>query len=250
MKNTKLKSSKLTSFLTGKGFYIAICLSIAVVSATAYFVINATRNNLTEQNNINMSVDTGSNEWAFSGTEVSGSQIDVPKESSEVEEETSEVEIDTASESQSTAAQPESSSQTFSNTFVMPLKGEIINEYSNGKPVKSKTLNEWRTHDGVDIKADIATPVKAASDGVVTAIDEDPMWGVCITIDHGNGYQTMYMGLNVNVSVTKDQTVDIGTVLGSVGETAKIEIAEDSHLHFAMKKDGEWIDPMSMMQNA
>ena len=34
----------------------------------------------------------------------------------------------------------------------------IFNPYSNGELVKSKTLNEWRTHDGVDIKADIATP--------------------------------------------------------------------------------------------
>ena len=243
MKNTKLKSSKLTSFLTGKGFYIAICLSIAVVSATAYFVINATRNNLTEQNNINMSVDTGSNEWAFSGTEVSGSQSDVPKESSEVEEETSEVETDTASESQSTAAQPESSSQTFSNTFVMPLKGEIINEYSNGKPVKSKTLNEWRTHDGVDIKADIATPVKAASDGVVTAIDEDPMWGVCITIDHGNGYVTRY-GHNSSLTVSVGEHVYKGQQIARVGSTGN---STGNHCHFEIRYNGVARNPLNYL---
>ena len=61
MKNTKLKRSRLSSFLTGKGFYIAICLSIAVVSATAYFVINTTRNNLSDQNSNNISIDTGLN---------------------------------------------------------------------------------------------------------------------------------------------------------------------------------------------
>lgn len=249
MKNTKLKRSGLSSFLTGKGFYIALCVSIVVVSAAAYFVINATRDNLNEQNNINISSDTGSNEWGFSGTEVDTSQSDVPKESSSSSEAPA-VSSESEPESQSANAPAESASQTFSNTFVMPLKGDILNAFSNGKPVKSKTLNDWRTHDGVDIKAAIATPVKSASDGIVTAIDEDPMWGVTITIDHGNGYQTMYMGLNVNVSVKKDQQVEIGTVLGSVGETAEIEIAEEPHLHFAMKKDGEWIDPMSMIQNA
>ena len=60
----------------------------------------------------------------------------------------------------------------------------------------------------------------------------------------------MYMGLNVNVSVKKDQQVEIRTVLGSVGEIAEIEIAEEPHLHFAMKKDGEWIDAMSKIQHA
>ncbi|MCI8500738.1 MAG: M23 family metallopeptidase [Oscillospiraceae bacterium] len=249
MKNTKLKRSRLSSFLTGKGFYIAICLSIAVVSATAYFVINTTRNNLSDQNSNNISIDTGLNEWSFPNTPVDGTQSNVPKDSaSDSQTQPSE------SESQSTAASANNSTsqptQTFSNTFVMPLKGELLNEFSNGKPVKSKTMNDWRTHDGVDIKAAIATPVKSSSDGIVKSIDQDPMWGVVITIDHGNGYETMYMGLNVNVSVKKDQKVEIGTVLGSVGETAKIEGSEEPHLHFAMKKDGEWVDPMSRMQNA
>lgn len=246
MKNTKLKRSKLSSFLTGKGFYIALCASVVVVTGTAYFVINSTKDNLSDQNKINLSTDTGSNEWGFSGVEVDKSQSDVPKEDSSSSAPSSQ----NSEPSSQSANAPADSTVTFSNTFVMPLKGDILNAFSNGKPVKSKTLNEWRTHDGVDIKAAVATPVKSASDGIVSAIEEDSMWGVCITIDHGNGYQSMYMGLNVNVSVKKDQRVDIGTVLGSVGETAEIEVAEEPHLHFAMKKDGAWIDPMSMMKTA
>lgn len=251
MKNTKLKRSRLSSFLTGKGFYVAICLSIAVVSATAYFVINSTRNNISDQNSNNISIDTGSNEWGFSNTPVDGSQSNVPKDSSVSDSKSSET---SKPSSQPASANANSSStqstQTFSNTFVMPLKGDILNAFSNGKPVKSKTMNDWRTHDGIDIKAAVATPVKSSSDGIVKSIDQDPMWGVMITIDHGNGYETMYMGLNVNVSVKKDQKVEIGTVLGSVGQTAEIEISEEPHLHFAMKKDGEWIDPMSIVQNS
>lgn len=247
MKNTKLKRSKMSSFLTGKGFYIAIFLCIAVVSATAYFVIDSTRNNLTDQNNSNISINADSNEWGYSDAQVDGNKSDVPMESSS--------DSSKSSESSSQASAPASASEaaptqqtTFSNTFVTSLQGEIIGEFSGGKPVKSKTMNDWRTHDGVDIKAAVATPVKSSSDGIVTSIDQDPMWGVVITIDHGNGYQTFYMGLNANVSVKKDQKVDIGTVLGSVGTTAEIEIAEEPHLHFAMKKDGEWIDPMSVVQ--
>ena len=245
MKNTKLKRSRLSSFLTGKGFYIAICLSIAVVSVAAYVVINSTRNSINDQNSNNMSIDIGSNEWSFSTTPVDESKSDVPKESSSESQSSEPSNQSTATSASESTSQ---NTQSFSNTFVMPLKGDIINSFSGGKPVKSKTMNDWRTHDGIDIKAAIATPVKSSSDGIVKSIDQDSMWGVVITIDHGNGYETMYMGLNVNVSVKKDQKVEIGTLLGSVGQTAQIESSEEPHLHFAMKKDGKWIDPMSMVQ--
>ncbi len=245
MKNTKLKRSRLSSFLTGKGFYIAICLSIAVVSVAAYVVINSTRNSINDQNSNNMSIDIGSNEWSFSTTPVDESKSDVPKESSSESQSSEPSNQSTATSASESTSQ---NTQSFSNTFVMPLKGDIINSFSGGKPVKSKTMNDWRTHDGIDIKAAIATPVKSSSDGIVKSIDQDSMWGVVITIDHGNGYETMYMGLNVNVSVKKDQKVEIGTLLGSVGQTAQIESSEEPHLHFAMKKDGKWIDPMSVVQ--
>lgn len=245
MKNTKLKRSRLSSFLTGKGFYIAICLSIAVVSVAAYVVINSTKNSINDQNSNNMSIDIGSNEWSFSTTPVDESKSDVPKESSSESQSSEPSNQSTATSASESTSQ---NTQSFSNTFVMPLKGDIINSFSGGKPVKSKTMNDWRTHDGIDIKAAIATPVKSSSDGIVKSIDQDSMWGVVITIDHGNGYETMYMGLNVNVSVKKDQKVEIGTLLGSVGQTAQIESSEEPHLHFAMKKDGKWIDPMSVVQ--
>ena len=211
MKNTKLKRSRLSSFLTGKGFYIAICLSIAVVSVAAYVVINSTKNSINDQNSNNMSIDIGSNEWSFSTTPIDESKSDVPKESSSESQSSEPSNQSTATSASESTSQ---NTQSFSNTFVMPLKGDIINSFSGGKPVKSKTMNDWRTHDGIDIKAAIATPVKSSSDGIVKSIDQDSMWGVVITIDHGNGYETMYMGLNVNVSVKKDHKVEIGTLLG------------------------------------
>lgn len=253
MKNTQLKKSKAASFFTGKGFYIAVCISILVVGATAYFALNAQWDNITEQNSSNLSSDGGN---LNSGLQVGESQSNVPKDSSSVSqiteskvEDSSEQET-SASETQQTQATSQSEPKKYSNTFVTPLQGDIINPFSNGELVKSKTLNEWRTHDGVDIKADIATPVKSASDGVVKEILQDPQWGVVIVVDHGNGYESYYMGLNVNVNVKKEDEVDIGTVLGSVGQTAEIEIAEEPHLHFAIKKDGKWIDPMSLMKTA
>lgn len=250
MKNTQLKKSKAAAFFTGKGFYIAVCVSILVVGATAYFALNAQKDSITEQNSHNLSSNTNN---LNSGIQVGESQSNVPKDSSSSSESSASTPAVSSKDSSSAAQQTQASQaepRKYSNTFVVPLKGDIINQYSNGELVKSKTLNEWRTHDGVDIKADIATPVKSASDGMVKDIRQDPQWGVVIVIDHGNGYESYYMGLNVNVNVKKDDEVDIGTVLGSVGQTAEIEISEEPHLHFAIKKDGKWIDPMSLMKTA
>ncbi len=153
---------------------------------------------------------------------------------------------DNASDSQDDNAQSKSQSNATTLTgFVLPLEGEIINPYSNGEMVKSLTLNDWRTHDGVDIAANEATPVKACNAGSIESVENDPLWGMTVIIAHPDGSKSYYMGLSKSVSVTTGQNVALGEVIGSVGNTAEIEQALPSHLHFAMKKDGNWIDPLS-----
>lgn len=131
--------------------------------------------------------------------------------------------------------------------FIRPVEGEVINPFSNGELVKSKTLMEWRTHDGVDFKSEPNTPVKAVAAGKVKDISEDSMWGVCVVIEHQNNIESMYFGLKPNVPLKKGADVKSGEIVGYVGNTAEIELALDSHLHFAMKQEGQWIDPMKLL---
>ena len=49
--------------------------------------------------------------------------------------------------------------------------------------------------------------------------------------------------------MTVGQSVKLGDVIGTVGETADIERAEESHLHLGIKQDGEWIDPVSFIES-
>ena len=127
---------------------------------------------------------------------------------------------------------------------VMPVHGDIINPFSNGELVKDETLGVWRTHDGVDIKAAVGTPVKAMNKGTVTEIKEDALWGNCITIDHGNGITGYYCSLSKAINVTEGDKVNAGQVIGAVGDTAECEAAELSHLHFGLKKNNSWTDPI------
>lgn len=116
--------------------------------------------------------------------------------SSEGEDSSSDV-----SSSQEPAAQPSggSASSVPQNTsalqFSLPVAGEKLNPYSDGKLVKDATLGEWRTHDGLDLKAAKGTPVYAAGEGTVASVKEDGLWGTVITIDHSNGLSTVYCGI-------------------------------------------------------
>lgn len=100
--------------------------------------------------------------------------------SSEGEDSSSDV-----SSSQEPAAQPSggSASSVPQNTsalqFSLPVAGEKLNPYSDGKLVKDATLGEWRTHDGLDLKAAKGTPVYAAAEGTVASVKEDGPVGHC-----------------------------------------------------------------------
>lgn len=128
--------------------------------------------------------------------------------------------------------------------FIKPVSGQILTQYSDNNLVNWEVLNEWKTHDGVDIRAKKNTPVKAALAGVVSNIEnEDKTWGVCITITHKNGMKTIYKGLSDQVQVKLDETVKTGDVIGTVGPSILVEKNKGEHLHFEMKKEDEFVNP-------
>ena len=94
-----------------------------------------------------------------------------------------------------------------------PVKGQVIREFAKESLVFSNTLQEWITHNGVDIKADKTTVVKSAASGTVTAIKNDPRYGLTVIINHDNGYQTIYSNLLTAEFVVKGEKVEKGQVL-------------------------------------
>ena len=126
---------------------------------------------------------------------------------------------------------------------VDPLRGETVAAFSMDALQYSDTMGDWRTHDGVDIAADAGTPVCAASSGTVLDVRDDDLMGTTVVISHDGGYDTLYANLQSTPTVAVGDYVTAGQVLGAVGRTALAESAEPTHLHFAVTKDGEFIDP-------
>lgn len=127
--------------------------------------------------------------------------------------------------------------------FEAPVSGEIIKDFTMDTLSYSKTLEEWITHPGIDIKADKTTIVTASEDGVVESIKNDPRYGLTITISHENGFKTIYSNLLTTEFVKENETVEKGQTIATVGESSSFEISDDSHLHFEMYKDGELVNP-------
>lgn len=235
------KNSK--SILNGKGFYIALALSVAMVGAACYFAYTQTADDIAGQLDSSLA--------RSDSREAAEVKTDVPKQT---EAETQAANIVKHTETAVTAekeTQPTEKSEETAKPevrkLVMPVEGEIMNEFSNGELVKSNTTGVWQTHNGVDIAATLGDSVIASDSGTVSAIDEDPLWGITVTIDHGNGIITRYSNLNSGVTVQAGQQVSSGEEIGAVGETADIETSDKSHLHFEVLKNGSYVDPLSMM---
>lgn len=134
--------------------------------------------------------------------------------------------------------------------YTMPVSGEILWDFSDDVLVYSETMNDYRLHSGVDIAANLGTPVKALTDGIVLEIYEDPLMGQTVILDHGNDTQSTYQNLSPQLpeEIKVGAVVKEGQVVGGVGETALIECAQEPHLHFSVTVDGKSVNPMNYFQ--
>ena len=97
-----------------------------------------------------------------------------------------------------------------------------------------------KQHRGTDYAAQEGTDIHAVADGKVTAARFNSLNGNFVRIDHGQGYETIYLhlkgfgsGIRRGAKVTQDQ------VIGYVGSTGK---STGPHLCFNLKKNGKFLD--------
>ena len=127
--------------------------------------------------------------------------------------------------------------------FSMPLEGETYRSFAKDTLIYSDTLQEWITHLGIDIKAPRTTVVKAAEEGEVIAIKNDPRYGLTVVIEHVNGFKTVYSNLLTSEFVSEGDKVEKGQSIGTVGNSASFEIVDEPHIHFEILKDDIQVDP-------
>ena len=131
---------------------------------------------------------------------------------------------------------------------VSPLDGTTVTVFSMTELMYDETMADWRTHDGVDIKAGEGDAVKTAADGTVKEVRYDDLMGVTVVISHADGYETQYSSLQQEPPVEQGKTVKAGDIIGLVGSTAAAEGDVGPHLHFSVSKDGKVVDPQEYVK--
>lgn len=109
---------------------------------------------------------------------------------------------------------------------------------------KDPVLNVEKRHTGVDFNVEIGAEVMATADGRVDFVgNQETGYGKYIVIKHGDEFETWYAHLS-EMMVKQGDEVKAGQVIGKSGNTGKSNVP---HLHYAIKKSGEFVDPLPYM---
>lgn len=124
-----------------------------------------------------------------------------------------------------------------------PVNGNILLDYSMDQTTYFPTLDQYKLSPAIAVQAVEGAPVMAAAEGTVFSIEETSQTGTTVTMELGNGYQAIY-GQLTDLTIAEGDTVTKGTIIGYISAPTKYYSTEGSNLYFAMKKDGEPIDPI------
>ncbi|AKF24233.1 peptidase M24 [Sulfurovum lithotrophicum] len=129
------------------------------------------------------------------------------------------------------------------STFGMPLRHARITSsfsYRRWHPI----LHRYRPHHGTDFGARRGTPLLAVNDGKVSFAGWKGGYGRVVQIRHAGGYESFYAHQS-RIRVKRGQRVKKGQIIGYVGSSGR---STGPHLHFGLKKNGRWVDPMKYLR--
>jgi murein DD-endopeptidase MepM/ murein hydrolase activator NlpD len=141
---------------------------------------------------------------------------------------------------------------TTTSSWSLPLRGPVTQAFGPTalalEPARSyRGAYYEHFHDAIDIAAPLGSPVVAAADGQVTFVGHLPDSAMIVLIAHAGGFVSEYAHLDdtfVLPPVKAGQTVKAGQVIGFVGLTG---ITTGPHLHFALMRNGEAVDPLTLV---
>ena len=239
MESNGSSGRKLESFFAGKGFYIVLFLCAAVIGVSAWILMS--------EPGTDVELPVGDlNEKVMESAPVVAQVPDVgefvPTEVTVDEPEAPEAPVSAVEPDEGIVAvwAPSPNAEAL---YVWPVNGEIEVPYAMTWLRYDRTMADWRTHDGIDIAAELGAHVMAVSAGTVESVYTDDLYGVTVVVSHGGGLKSTYSNLGEVPTVYEGSSVVAGEVIGAVGDTALGETGEVTHLHFSMSLDGESVDP-------
>jgi murein DD-endopeptidase MepM/ murein hydrolase activator NlpD len=119
---------------------------------------------------------------------------------------------------------------------LLPCDGHITSDFG---------FRRWgrrmKMHTGIDIAANIGTPVKAPARGKVVFVGNKGAYGKTVMIDHGGNLQTLFAH-NSKLLVKEGDTVEQGQLISLSGNSGR---STGPHVHYEVLKGGNHVDPAS-----
>lgn len=125
--------------------------------------------------------------------------------------------------------------------FEKPIPGELTSPFGARRIINNIPKSP---HYGIDLEAEMGEPIRASNNGKVALGYEGYLIGKSLVIDHGGGLYSVYFHLS-EFLVAQGQMVSKGEVIGLAGATGS---ATGPHLHFGIKLNQNWVDPVLLME--
>ena len=254
-------------FLRDKAFALVLTACLLAAAAAGVWAVRTVRNELKQDLNAVRSpsstapgIDEGINtspgvageeeaEWQQQNAPAANSVANVPKadSSSGGAASSSGAQSGSGSVREPSALQTESlpASSSAAPASTQPVSGRVLNSYSGDELVYSKTLGDWRTHNGVDYACAQDAQVCAPAAGKVTAVDTDSRWGSVVCIEDSAGHLWRVCG-TADPTVQTGDEVSVGQVLGRAGSIPN-ECAEETHIHLEVLQGEQYLDPAKLL---
>ncbi len=133
--------------------------------------------------------------------------------------------------------------------FLLPVSGVMQQKHDSAVQVFSPTMADYRVHLGIDIGTVAGASVSAMADGTIAQVWEDVRMGHCVAVKHGGDCYTVYKNLSAELpeGTVVGASVKAGDVIGTVGDSAMVEVAEEPHLHLEMTVSGLQVNPLDYL---
>lgn len=128
-----------------------------------------------------------------------------------------------------------------------PLAGNVILNYSMDSAVYFETLMQYKYNPAILIGAAQGDSVSAVARGQVVKIGESAQLGEYVVMNIGSGYEVTYGQLEA-LQVQEGTVVSRGQVIGNVAKTTKYYSVEGDHVYLMITKNGEPVDPLSLLE--
>ena len=238
MKGRRRGIGPFLRFMETKGFYLVLAVCVITVGAAGYVIFGrgTPAGNVVDREEVMQEEEL----------EVDDPKLEEIPDEPTVKDPDSEPEKETQTKPEQPDTQVSKPVSVPKAVYAKPVTGKVIREFSGDTLVKDDTMGDWRTHNGTDFACAKDAKAVAFAAGTVTEVKEQGLYGLCVTVDHGSGLQSMLAGL-ATCKVKPGDRVTCGQEIGTCAGNLEAESAQESHVHLEVTKAGKYMDPMRLI---